>query len=226
MTNIIHPTVIIEGDVELGAGNHIDAFSILRGPLRIGDNNRIGPSVFIGSPSADRKADHSSRSGLVTIGSNNIIREFTSIQEPTKTGSTTVGDNCYIMQCVHLAHDATIADDVTITANVALGGTCWIGRGANLGMNAAVHQNSVIGAFAMIAAGAPVVKNVPPFAKLIPGRELGFNIHGLRVAGLAEFDGEAMHYLATGTMPHSTELREFVDAFEAAHTASGRGRHE
>ena len=53
-------------------------------------------------------------------------------------------------------------------------------RGANVGICAATHQFTTVGQYAMIAANATVVKDVPPLAKFIPGKELGMNIYAVR----------------------------------------------
>ena len=43
--NKIHPTVIIGKDVILGDGNEILPYTIIEGPVTIGNNNVIGPHV-------------------------------------------------------------------------------------------------------------------------------------------------------------------------------------
>ena len=78
MSNTIHPTAIIEGDVELGSENHIDAYCILKGPLKIGSGNRISPLVTIGTPGQDTRNRHYDSSNF------HIIEEFLeAIKHPT-----------------------------------------------------------------------------------------------------------------------------------------------
>ena len=47
MNNAIHPTAILEGNIELGTGNVIGPNVILQGDIRIGNNNIIGAGVHM-----------------------------------------------------------------------------------------------------------------------------------------------------------------------------------
>ena len=64
-------------------------------------------------------------------------------------------------------------------------------RGANVGICVAAHQFTTIGQYAMIAANATVVKDVPPLAKFIPGKELGMNVYAVRKWNLPLRVGDA-----------------------------------
>ena len=48
-TASVHSSVVIEGDVSIGAGTVIDPFCYLRGPLEIGKDNRLYPFCVIGT---------------------------------------------------------------------------------------------------------------------------------------------------------------------------------
>jgi UDP-N-acetylglucosamine acyltransferase len=166
--NEIHKTVIIEGDVTIGINNKILPYTILTGPLIIGNNNIIGPNVIIGSPGADtRNPRYDSSNKLITIGDNNIIREFTAIQKPAYEELTSIGNNVFLMQGVHIQHDAIISDNVTITSAVALAGIVRILEGATISMGATIHQRSLIGHYSIVGMGAPVLKNVKPFSRYV-----------------------------------------------------------
>jgi UDP-N-acetylglucosamine acyltransferase len=192
-TNRIHPTAIIGDDVVLGVGNSIGPYSVLLGPCTIGDNNWIGPHVCIGTPPEMRGAPHpvgwagDAGTGLVAIGSRNVIREFTAIHGPT-TDITRVGNDCYVMNTVYIAHDCTIDDGATISSTVAMGGRTHLGAGSNIGLGAVIHQRTVIGPGAMIGMGAVVTKHIPPFALAYgtPARVRGANVVGLQRSGLDE----------------------------------------
>ncbi len=196
--NDIHPTAVISGDVEIGEGNHIGAFAVVTGPVSIGDGNWIGAGVVIGAPPEIRSFVHPRRggaadvSGGVAIGSRNVIREYAQIHQGHK-GTTTIGDDGFIMNQVYVAHDGRIGDRVTLASSVLLAGHVTVGDGANLGMGATVHQFTAVGAGAMVGMGSVVTRDVPPFALAYgsPARIRGANRVGLQRAGVAESAVEA-----------------------------------
>lgn len=221
--NNIHSTVIIEGDVKIGHGNTIHPYSILIGPLEIGDNNIIGPNVVIGSPGQDTKNPrHDSSDRKIVIGNNNIIREFSAIQKPCYREVTKLEDDIYIMQGVHIPHDAVIEKKVVITPMVAMGGITRILKGANLGIGCSIHQFTVVGQYSMIAMGAAINKNVKPFAKYIPGKPIKINQIALEKHSLTEYFEEIEAYVLKNTRPKTEKLQNIIDHFESLHSASER----
>ena len=109
--NNIDPTVVIRGKVEMGTGNEILPYSVLIGPLTIGDNNYIGPHVTIGTPGEDtRNPRYDSSECRIEIGSDNIIREYTAIQKPGYRDVTRLGNKCFLMNGTHVAHDVIVED--------------------------------------------------------------------------------------------------------------------
>ncbi len=194
--NRIHPTAIIGGDVVLGAGNVIGPYTVIMGPCTIGDANWIGPHVCIGAPPEMRGGQHPAGwagdhgSGPIAIGDRNVVREFTSIQAPT-TGFTRLGDDCYLMDKVHIPHDCTVEDRVTISCNVMMGGHTHLGAGSNIGLSSVIHQRIAIGRGAMIGMGSVITKHIPPFALAFgsPARVRGANIVGLTRSGFDDATG-------------------------------------
>ena len=224
MCNSIHESAIIEGDVVLGQGNNIGPNCVLYGPLRIGDNNLIGPNVVIGTPGQDtRNPRYDSSQCKVEIGSNNIIREFTAIQKPCYKDITRLGDGIYLMQGVHIPHDAIIENDVVITPMVVLGGISNILRGANLGMGCTIHQHSVVGHFSIVATGAALTKNLKPFSRYIPGKPLSVNEYAIEKFGFHRFSDEIRAYVLRNDRPISAEILLMVDDFEHKSKQFGRG---
>jgi UDP-N-acetylglucosamine acyltransferase len=223
MTNRIDSTVIMQGDVELGDGNEILPHSILIGPLRLGDNNLIGPFVTIGSPPADtRHRDYDGRDARIDIGSENIIREYTAIQKPRYRSTTSIGNRCFLMQNVAVQHDAMLQDDVVVTAMVAMGGVASVLRGANLALGCTIHQFSVLGHYCIAAMGAPVLKNIPPFTRYIPQRPLSVNEYAVKKFGFEEHADEISDYVLRRVPPVSPVLASIVSEFDALHRESGR----
>ena len=174
--NRVHPSAVIEGDVSIGENSEIGALCYIRGPVDIGKNTQIGPHCIIGTD-----AEHKSRGSLgrIVIGSNTIIRELTVITRGTGDYETQVGDDCYIMDHCHIAHDCVIENGVTMSHNCTLGGHSMIHTRANVGIGSTLHQYSIIGAYAMVGMGSVITKDVPPLCLVYgnPAKFARFNTH-------------------------------------------------
>jgi UDP-N-acetylglucosamine acyltransferase len=215
MENKIHPTCIIEGDVKIGKGNSILPFTIIIGPVEIGDNNIIGPNVIIGSPGQDtRNPYYDSSNCKISIGSNNIIREFTAIQTPSYREITQIGNNGFLMQSVHIPHDAIIHDKVVITPMVVLAGITNILEGANLGMGCSINQYCIVGNYSIVGTKAPLMKNLKPFARYVPGKNLTVNKYAIDKFGFTEFEEEITQYVIENSPPKSKKIVTIVNDFE------------
>lgn len=225
--NDIHPTVIIEGDVKIGYGNKIYPNTIIYGPTTIGNNNIIGPNVVIGMFGQDTRNpryDHST--SLIEIGNNNIIREFTSIQKPCYRDITTLGNDIYLMQSVHIPHDAIIEDKVVITPMCVLAGITRIMQGANLGMSSTVNQYCVVGEYSIVATGAAAMKNIPPFSRYIPGKALSVNEYAIKKFGYEQYSDEISKFVIEGKEPHSDAILSITERFEKYHLESGKSKYK
>jgi UDP-N-acetylglucosamine acyltransferase len=179
----IHPSVIMEGDIEIGEGTIIGAHCYLKGPLIIGSNNHIGHQVMIG---VDPEHKIKPGVGIVTIGNGNVIREFSVIQRGIGDLDTQIQNDCYIMAYSYIAHDCLIESDVIPCAKVSLSGHCHILKGAVLGLASSLHQFSTIGSHAFVGMGSVVVKDIPPFCIIVgnPARFAKFNEHPLEKLGI------------------------------------------
>lgn len=223
MANKIHPTAIIEGDVQLGDDNEIGPYAVLYGPLKMGSRNLIGPHVTIGMPGADtRNPRHDSSGRPIVIGDDNIIREFCGIQKPCFRDVTRIGSRTFIMQGVNISHDVLIHDDAVVTALVSIAGVVRVLAGANLGASCSIHQFSVVGQYTMIAMGASVTKNVRPFIKFIPGKPQSLNDYAIRKYGFADVRDQIASYIDLGIRPADARLQAIVDEFETLSAETGR----
>lgn len=223
MKNKIDSTVTIRGDVELGNGNEILPYSVLIGPLKIGDNNYIGPHVVIGTPGQDtRNPRYDSSECRIEIGNGNIIREFTAIQKPCYRDITKIGNDCFLMQSVHVPHDAVIDDEVVITPMVVMGGIVRLMRGANLGISSSLHQYSVVGHYSIVGMGAAAVKNLKPFSRHVPRTPISVNEYAIHKFGFDAVADEIRAYVLDDIRPSSAALISLIDEYEKAHSASGR----
>ena len=223
MGNKIHHSVVIEGDVELGDGNEVGPNTVLYGPLSIGDGNYIAPNVTIGTPGQDTRNPRYDCSGShIIIGSRNIIREYSAIQKPCYRDVTDIGNDVFIMQSVHIPHDAVIHDQVVIAPMVAFGGIVHVLRGANVGIGCSAHQYSVIGHYSIVGMGASLLKNLRPFARYVPGKPLSVNHYAIKKFGFSDFSGEIERYVIKGEVPVTPLLRDIVDEFNTLSDESNR----
>lgn len=183
ISNSIHPTAIVGTEVLLGSDNVVGPYSVIQGRVRIGDGNWFGPHVTIGTPAqytTEKFEFIGERSSGISIGSRCVLREYTTVHQPSMH-TTMIEDDCYLMAYCHVSHDTVLRRNVNLANNVQIGGFTEIQEFATVGLSVAVHQHTTIGAFAMIGMGAVVAKDVPPFSKATgnPATLRGLNDVGL-----------------------------------------------
>ena len=185
---IIGPYAVISSDVEIDSNSWIGPHVVLSGAIRMRSNNRIFPFASLGSDPQDKK--YRGESTRLEIGCNNTIREYVTINRGTvqDAGVTRLGDDNWIMACVHIAHDCQIGSHTVLANNTTLAGHVQIGDYATLGGASLVHQYCRIGEHAFTAYGARINKDVPPFVMVSEGkaRPRGLNVEGLKRRGYDE----------------------------------------
>ncbi len=221
--NRIHPTALIAKNVILGDNNEIGAYTVIEGPIKIGNNNIIGHHVVIGSPGQDtRNPRYDSSEAYIEIGDNNIIREFTAIQKPCYREITRLYNNIFLMQSVHIPHDAIIQDEVVITPMCVLAGISTILKGANLGMGSTVHQYSVVGQYSLVGMGSSVNSNIKPFSIYVSGKPARVNYYAVEKYGFNDKKDEIIKYVTEGIKPYSESIICITEEFEKLHIESKR----
>ena len=172
----VGPRVELNDNVELISNVHIE------GDTRVGSGTKIFPFSSIGTQPQDLK--YKGEKNSLTIGENNLIREYVTINPGTEGGGskTEIGNNCLFMISSHIAHDCKIGNNVIIANNVPLGGHVTIEDSVVIGGNSAVQQFTRIGRLAMIGGMTGVLKDVIPFGLSIGNRNYlqGLNLIGLR----------------------------------------------
>lgn len=189
MTNRVHNSACIEGDVEIGSRVTVSPFAVLQGPLTIADDVWIGPGAHVGGAPEIRSLDIPSwgmpQGRGVTIGTETVIREGVTIHSGTWR-PTQIGHSAYLMAKSHIGHDALVEDWATIACGACVGGHTTIGKFANLGLNAVVHQRRIVGDYAMIGMQAAATDHVPPAAIAVgvPAKWRKLNTRGLLNTGV------------------------------------------
>ena len=122
----------------------------------------------------------------MVIGAGNTIRENVTIHRALVTEhATTIGDNCLLMVCSHVAHDCRLGNNVIVTNNGMLAGHVHVDDRAYISGAAGVHQFCRVGTLAMVGGQAHIVQDVPPYVTIdgLSSLVVGLNKIGLRRAG-------------------------------------------
>jgi len=219
----IHPTAIIENQVEIGPDCEIGAYAVIKRFTRIGARNRIFEHAVIGGEPQDVK--FRGEESYLEIGDDNLIREFCTFHRANGEGQATrIGSRNFFMVGVHVAHNCIIGDDNIFANEVALAGHIQIEDHVFLSNNVGAHQFVRMGRHAMIGGKSKIVQDVLPFfiTDGNPARVRGVNSTGLRRAGFSEEERralkEAYKLLFRSTTPIQDALRE-LEQFDDEHVA-------
>lgn len=201
---MIHRTALIDPTAEVGADVSVGPYSII-GPkvtvgnrcaiaahvviernTRVGDGVKIGYGTVIGNDPQDLK--YKGEETWVEIGNGTIVREYCTINRgSTATGKTTVGERCFLMTYVHIAHDCVVGNDVIIANGVQMAGHVTVDDRASISGLVPIHQFVRIGTYAFVGGASRVNQDVPPYTKAAgnPVHLYGLNSVGLQRAGFS-----------------------------------------
>lgn len=158
----IYPFVYIEDDVEIGDGCIIYPNVNLMNGTRLGKNNKIHQNTVISALPQD--FHYNGGNTLCIIGDGNIIRENVVINRATyEDGRTCIGNENFIMEGVHLSHDAHVGDQNVFGYGTKVAGDVEIGSYNIFASGIIVSPNVRIGDCTIIESGAFIEKDVPPY---------------------------------------------------------------
>lgn len=183
---VISPFCCIAEHVEIGDNCWIGPNVTINDYVKIGNNCKIFNGAIIGAIPQDLK--YKGEESYVEIGNNVMIREYCTVSRGTAASGknkTIIGDNCFLMAYVHVAHDCRLGHNVILVSYTGLAGETDIDDWAIVGGNSSVHQFTRIGCHAMISGASAFSKDVPPYS-IVGKRPLvfrGVNIVGLRRRG-------------------------------------------
>jgi len=176
---------IIEAKVRIDAGTRIRSHVVLTGRTTIGKNNHIFQFASLGEEPQDKK--YAGEDTELIIGDNNTIRELCTFSRGSEQGGgiTRIGDNCWIMACVHIAHDCILGSDIIMANNASLAGHVTIGNYAILSGYSLIHQFCTVGEHSFTSYASHVNQSIPPYVT-VAGEKAhvkGINSEGLRRRG-------------------------------------------
>jgi UDP-N-acetylglucosamine acyltransferase len=189
----IHPTAIIEENVEIGPDCEIGAYAVIKRYTRLGARNRVHEHAVVGGEPQDVKF-RGERSYL-EMGDDNIVREFCTLHRANGPDETTrIGSRNFLMVGCHVAHNCVIGDDNIFANEVALAGHIVVEDHVFISNNVGAHQFVRFGRHAMVGGKSKIVQDVLPFfiTDGNPPRLRGVNSVGLRRAGFSENERRAL----------------------------------
>lgn len=155
MDYFIHPTSIVDDDVEIGKGTKIWHFSHIQSGARIGKNCSFGQNVNV--------------SNNVKVGNDCKVQNNVSLYEGVE-----------LEDYVFCGPSCVFTNDLTPRAKYPKGPIGYrktvVEEGASIGANATVVCGHRVGRWALIGAGAVIVSDVPAYALMlgVPARQQGW----------------------------------------------------
>jgi UDP-2-acetamido-3-amino-2,3-dideoxy-glucuronate N-acetyltransferase len=165
MSAFVHPSAVLDEDVELGDGTKVWHFVHISAGARIGAHCSLGQNVFIGRG--------------VRIGAGVRVQNNVSIYEGVE-----VADDVFIgPSCVF----TNVKNPRAFVSRTHAFLSTRVGRGASLGANATIVSGTELGEYCFVGAGAVVTRSVRPYGLVIgtPARHAGYMCRcGERLDGL------------------------------------------
>jgi UDP-N-acetylglucosamine acyltransferase len=189
----VGPYAIIEGPVEVGPDCIIEAHACLSGPLCMGAENFVGHGAVLGK-SPQHRGHHGDTSTSLHIGDGNVFREFVTVHRGTSEGCgvTRIGNrNMFMINC-HLGHDVQVGNNCTVVNNALVAGHSILHDGCILSGHTAIQQRVRVGRLAMLGGMGSSTRDIPPFIlQQFQNCVTGLNLIGMRRAGIssAAIDG-------------------------------------
>lgn len=182
----VGPFAVIGPGVEIGDHCQLAGHVVLERNTRLGTGVRVGYGTVLGSDPQDLK--YGGEETWVEVGDHTIIREYCTINRGTPaTGRTRVGQRCFIMTYVHIAHDCVVGNDVILANAIQMAGHVTVDDRAIISGLVPIHQFVRVGTFSFIGGGSRVNQDVPPYTKAVgnPVHLYGLNSVGLQRAGFS-----------------------------------------
>ncbi len=196
----VHPNAKLGDNVEVKPFAYIDEgvvigdncvimphVSILKGTT-MGDNNIVYQNTVICATPQDFHYKEGDETRVV-IGNDNRIRENVVIAGSSYQGrATEIGNGNFIMDQVHICHDAKIHNHCVIGIGAIISGECEIEDNCIQSSGVIVLQHVRVGRYSLIQSGCRVQKDVPPYVILggNPATYHGVNAVVLQHVGKSE----------------------------------------
>jgi len=168
-TKIGHNT-IIEQNVIIGKNCFIGSNVILRNVF-LEDNVHILDGAIVGKkgfgfiPSKTKNYRYP-HIGFVLVKKNSEIGSGSTIDRGSLS-STIIGENTYLDNQVHIAHNVKIGNNCIIAGQVGIAGSVTLGNNVMIGGQAGISGHLKIGNNVQIGGGSGVINNIPDNTKVM-----------------------------------------------------------
>jgi UDP-N-acetylglucosamine acyltransferase len=238
----VGPMCYVGSEVKIGEGTRLIGQCHVTGHTTIGKENTIYPFASLGCNAQDISPPPDS--ATLTIGDKNIFREGCTVHTGAHDEcATSIGNNCFIMNCAHIAHDCTIHNNVILVGYAGITGHCEIFDNVICSAYCGIHQFCRIGRFAMLSAGSVFSQDIAPFV-IAEGRNgpvRGINAIGLKRNGFPSETIKVLRdlykiFFKSGLnssnaiikikeeLPMIPEVQEFLDFFYSSKRGVHQGR--
>ena len=184
----IGPFSVIGPKVKIGPGSWVGPHVVITGRTTIGKNTRIFQFASMGEEPQDKK--YAGEDTELIIGDDNTIRELCTFSRGTSQGDgkTIIGNNNWIMACVHIAHDCQLGDNIIMANNASLAGHVTVGNWAILSGYSLIHQFCTVGEHSFTSFASHVNQSIPPYVTVSgeKAKARGVNIEGLKRRGYSK----------------------------------------
>ena len=192
-TSIIHDSAVIHEsveigpfcyvgeDVQIGEGSILLSHVVLKGPTKIGTNNKFYQFSVIGEATPDKK--FKGEKTTLEIGDNNIFREGVTIHRGTvqDKSTTIIGNDNLLMACSHVAHDCILGNSNVFANHAGIAGHVIVGNFVTIGALTTIHQFCRIGDYSFVGMNTSITMDIPAYIKVAadPARVIGLNTVGM-----------------------------------------------
>ncbi|HAY33379.1 MAG TPA: acyltransferase [Ignavibacteria bacterium] len=152
----VHPTAVIDDNVEIGNGTSIWHYSHIQPGAKIGEKCTLGQNVNV--------ANNVTIGNFCKIQNNVSVYEGVTLEDYVFCGPSMVFTNIILPKCKYPQRGAEFYAPTLVK------------QGASIGANATIVCGTTIGRDCLIGAGTVVTKDVPDYALVVgnPGRVIGW----------------------------------------------------
>ncbi|MBS1516847.1 MAG: N-acetyltransferase [Bacteroidetes bacterium] len=152
----VHPTAVVDDNVEIGSGTSIWHFSHVQPGAKIGEKCTLGQNVNV--------ANNVTIGNFCKIQNNVSVYEGVTLEDYVFCGPSMVFTNIILPKCKYPQRGAEFYTPTLVK------------QGASIGANATIVCGITVGRDCLIGAGTVVTKDVPDYALVVgnPGKVIGW----------------------------------------------------